>query len=67
MARKPKAKRLGRPPLAKEIRREGRSVRLPQALWAELEAYGEVTATIERAVKEFLLDRTDNQPTESRK
>lgn len=54
MARKPKAKRRGRPPLAKGVRREVRSVRLPAALWARAEAYGELTATIERALTAWL-------------
>lgn len=54
MARKPKAKRRGRPPLAKEARREVRSVRLPAALWTRAEAYGEITATIERALTVWL-------------
>lgn len=54
MPRKPKAKRRGRPRLAKGIRREVRSVRLPQALWTRAEAYGELTATIERALTAWL-------------
>jgi hypothetical protein len=54
MARKPKAKSRGRPPLAKGARREVRSVRLPPALWARAEVYGELTATIERALVAWL-------------
>lgn len=67
MARKPKAKRPGRPALPKGERREVRSVRLPAALWARVESHGEVTATIQKAL-EIWLDRaeyraslTDNQ------
>lgn len=54
MARKSKAKRRGRPRLAKGVRREVRSVRLPAALWTRAEAYGELTATIERALTAWL-------------
>lgn len=59
MARKSKAKRVGRPALEKEARRQVRSVRLPPALWAQLESYGEITSTLERAVRAFLLVRDD--------
>lgn len=54
MARKAKPKRRGRPPLPKADRREVRSVRLPAALWQRAEAYGELTATIERALTAWL-------------
>lgn len=54
MARKPKAKRRGRPRLPKADRRERRSLRLPAALWQRAEAYGEVTATIEKALVAWL-------------
>jgi hypothetical protein len=54
MARKPKAKRVGRPSLSKDARREGRSIRLPRALWRRAEAFGEVTATVERALTAWL-------------
>jgi hypothetical protein len=54
MARKPKAKRVGRPSLSKDARREVRSVRLPTALWKRAAAYGELTATIERALTAWL-------------
>jgi len=39
--RKAKAKRPGRPRLSKDARREVRSVRLPAALIARMEAYGD--------------------------
>jgi hypothetical protein len=54
MARQAKKKRPGRPALAKADRREVRSVRLPAALWARVEAYGEITATIETALTAWL-------------
>lgn len=54
MARKTKAKRPGRPPLPTAERREVRSVRLPAALWARAEAHGELTATVERALRAWL-------------
>jgi hypothetical protein len=54
MARKPKAKRVGRPSLSKDARREVRSIRLPGALWKRAEAFGEVTATVERALTAWL-------------
>lgn len=61
MASKTKAKRRGRPRLAKEARREVRSVRLPAALWARIEARGNnTTSIIEEALLEWLGD-TDNQ------
>lgn len=56
MARKAKAKRPGRPTLPKAERREIRSVRLPAALWTRVEAHGEITATIERALTAWLDD-----------
>lgn len=58
MPRKAKAKRRGRPALAKGVRRTNRSIRLPDALWARAEAHGEVTATVEQALMEYL-DRYD--------
>lgn len=61
MARKPKAKRLGRPALAKGTGREMRAIRLPPALWKRIEAHGRVTATIEQGVIEFLNRHADNQ------
>lgn len=54
MPRKPKAKRVGRPSLSKDARREVRSIRLPGALWTRAEAYGELTATIEMALVKHL-------------
>lgn len=59
MARKAKAKRPGRPRLAKEVRREVRSVRLPAEMWARLDAMCEpkasnVTSIIEDAVRLWL-------------
>lgn len=54
MARKAKAKRVGRPSLSKDARREVRSIRLPGALWKRAEAYGEITATIECALTAWL-------------
>lgn len=54
MARKAKAKRVGRPSLSKDARREVRSIRLPGALWKRAEAYGEITATMERALTKEL-------------
>ena len=54
MARKPKAKRPGRPKLAQGQRREVRSVRLPADLWHKIDTRGERTAVIERAVIEYL-------------
>lgn len=59
MARKTKAKRRGRPALAKEARRERRSVRLPAAMWARLDAMcapkaANVTSLIENAVRLWL-------------
>ena len=59
MAAKPKAKRRGRPKLAKEVRREVRSVRLPAAMWERLDAMcapkaSNVTSLIENAVRLWL-------------
>ena len=54
MARKAKAKRPGRPRLAKEVRREVRSVRLPAAMWARLDTMGNTTSIIENAVRLWL-------------
>lgn len=54
MARKAKAKRRGRPRLAKGTQRQVYSVRLPAALVARAEAYGALTATIERALTAWL-------------
>jgi hypothetical protein len=53
MARK-KAKRRGRPPLAKGAVRQVYSVRLPAALVARAEAYGGLTATVEQALTAWL-------------
>jgi hypothetical protein len=51
---KPKAKRRGRPPLAKEDRRQVYSIRLLPALAARAQAYCELTATVERALTYWL-------------
>jgi hypothetical protein len=60
MPRKAKAKRVGRPALSKDARREVRSIRLPGALWKRAEAFGEVTATIEKALT-LWLDQWEGQ------
>jgi hypothetical protein len=49
-----KAKRRGRPPLAKGTQRQVYSIRLPAALVARAEAYGGLTATIEQALTAWL-------------
>jgi hypothetical protein len=54
VARNPKAKRRGLPPLPKGDRLEVRSVRLPEALITRAEAYGELTATVEKALTAWL-------------
>lgn len=67
MPRKPKAKRPGRPALAKGTGREMRAIRLPPALWRRIEAFGPVTATIERGVTELLDRHADNQTSNGNK
>jgi hypothetical protein len=54
MPRKAKAKRRGRPPLAKGVARQVYSVRLPTALVARAEAYGGLTSTVEQALTAWL-------------
>jgi len=60
MARKPKAKPMGRPPLPPGRQKEQRSVRLPPGLWKRIDARGKAPEVIERAVTEYL-DKPVNQ------
>jgi hypothetical protein len=54
MARKAKAKRPGRPRLAKGERREVLPVRLPSALIARAKAYGKPAEVVEKALTYWL-------------
>ena len=54
MARKPKAKRPGRPRLPKGDRREVLPVRLPSALIARAKAYGPPGEVVEKALTAWL-------------
>jgi hypothetical protein len=54
MARKPKAKRPGRPNLAKDAVRQVYSVRLPPLLVERVEAHGKLTTVVEQALRDWL-------------
>jgi hypothetical protein len=54
VARKPKAKRRGRPSLPKGERREVLPVRLPSALIARAKAYGAPAEVVEKALTAWL-------------
>ena len=66
MARKPKAKPLGRPPLPPGRQKEQRSIRLPPGLWKRIDERGKAPAVIEQAVTKYL-DKSDNHSTERSK